>query len=86
MGADADYFEDAQEFKPERWLHDDDKFTINPYLVNIFGFGPRMCLGTYGIMCTTCFILSLAEHDLSLDPFLLCSSRQVASCMRIIQG
>ena len=45
MGTDPDYFEDVLLYKPERWIRGDDNLGINPYLVNSFGFGPRMCLG-----------------------------------------
>ena len=49
MGADPDYFEDPLLYKPERWLRGEDNVGINPFLVNGFGFGPRMCLGMYTI-------------------------------------
>ena len=45
MGTDPDYFDDPLLYKPERWLRDEDGIGINPFLVNVFGFGPRMCIG-----------------------------------------
>lgn len=38
------YFQDAFEFKPERWLREN-KDESHPFSSVPFGFGPRMCLG-----------------------------------------
>ncbi|XP_077977218.1 1,25-dihydroxyvitamin D(3) 24-hydroxylase, mitochondrial-like [Glandiceps talaboti] len=44
MGRDPELFEDPLEFKPERWIRDEnehfDGFRFLP-----FGYGPRMCIG-----------------------------------------
>jgi cytochrome P450 len=38
--------EDAEEFRPERWLDDDDVFVpANPFKFTAFQAGPRICLG-----------------------------------------
>lgn len=42
------YFQDALEFKPERWLRGN-KDQSHPFSNVPFGFGPRMCLGKYGL-------------------------------------
>lgn len=41
------YFENATEFRPERWLSDQNNHTLNnsPYLVSPFGTGRRICPG-----------------------------------------
>lgn len=56
MATDPDYFDDPLLYKPERWLRGEDSIGINPFLVNGFGFGPRMCLGTY--ICPRLFYAS----------------------------
>ncbi|XP_023239338.1 cytochrome P450 302a1, mitochondrial-like isoform X2 [Centruroides sculpturatus] len=38
-------FPDALSFRPERWLRNDFRNTIHPFLVLPFGYGPRMCIG-----------------------------------------
>ncbi|XP_014788703.1 probable cytochrome P450 12a5, mitochondrial [Octopus bimaculoides] len=41
-----EYFENATEFKPNRWIRDSEEREItHPFTVMQFGFGPRSCLG-----------------------------------------
>ncbi|XP_074643631.1 putative cytochrome P450 CYP44 isoform X2 [Tubulanus polymorphus] len=42
---DAEYFTDADEFLPERWLRGGSARDIHPYLLTPFGHGVRMCVG-----------------------------------------
>lgn len=43
LGSSEDNFEDASQFKPERWLQKEKK--INPFAHLPFGLGKRMCIG-----------------------------------------
>ncbi|XP_051044465.1 1,25-dihydroxyvitamin D(3) 24-hydroxylase, mitochondrial [Phodopus roborovskii] len=43
LGSSEDNFEDANQFKPERWLQKERK--INPFAHLPFGLGKRMCIG-----------------------------------------
>lgn len=43
LGSSEDNFEDANLFKPERWLQKEKK--INPFAHLPFGLGKRMCIG-----------------------------------------
>ncbi|XP_029443009.1 1,25-dihydroxyvitamin D(3) 24-hydroxylase, mitochondrial-like [Rhinatrema bivittatum] len=40
-----DFYTDAKEFKPERWLQD--KHLLNPFASTPFGIGRRMCIGRH---------------------------------------
>lgn len=41
-----EYFPNAQEFKPERWIKGDpEESHHHKYVVLPFGFGTRMCIG-----------------------------------------
>ncbi|KAK9528652.1 hypothetical protein VZT92_012803 [Zoarces viviparus] len=43
LGSNEEYFEDGKQFKPERWLRENN--TINPFAHVPFGIGKRMCIG-----------------------------------------
>jgi len=48
---DDQIFENAQEFKPERWLKEsklsrEKDLHDHPYMILPFGIGPRMCIGS----------------------------------------
>lgn len=43
LGSSEDNFEDANKFRPERWLQKEKK--INPFAHLPFGIGKRMCVG-----------------------------------------
>lgn len=43
LGSNEEYFDEGQQFKPERWLQE--KNTINPFTHVPFGIGKRMCIG-----------------------------------------
>ncbi|KAM4688959.1 1,25-dihydroxyvitamin D(3) 24-hydroxylase, mitochondrial-like [Discoglossus pictus] len=43
MTWDNNYFADAREYKPERWLNE--KHKLNPFAHTPFGIGKRMCVG-----------------------------------------
>lgn len=44
-GMMEEYFNDANHFRPERWLRSETTENVNPYLHLPFGAGPRMCIG-----------------------------------------
>lgn len=77
MQHDEQYWQDAEAFKPERWLGDKtggDKSGGMAYMP--FGLGPRMCIGiklacesslcTLAVMLLTCVFSSLADLVRSL--------------------
>lgn len=43
LGSNEENFEDASQFRPERWLQEKEK--INPFAHLPFGVGKRMCIG-----------------------------------------
>ncbi|XP_056294563.1 1,25-dihydroxyvitamin D(3) 24-hydroxylase, mitochondrial [Pseudoliparis swirei] len=43
LGCNEEYFDDGKQFKPERWLRENN--TINPFAYVPFGIGKRMCIG-----------------------------------------
>ena len=43
LGKNEEYFDDGKEFKPERWLRENNN--INPFAYVPFGVGKRMCIG-----------------------------------------
>uniref|UniRef100_A0AAX7U2Y9 Cytochrome P450, family 24, subfamily A, polypeptide 1 n=1 Tax=Astatotilapia calliptera TaxID=8154 RepID=A0AAX7U2Y9_ASTCA len=43
LGSNEEYFDDGKQFKPERWLRENN--TINPFAHVPFGIGKRMCIG-----------------------------------------
>ncbi|KAM8913521.1 1,25-dihydroxyvitamin D(3) 24-hydroxylase, mitochondrial [Spinachia spinachia] len=43
LGTNEEYFEDGKQFKPERWLRENN--TMNPFAYVPFGIGKRMCIG-----------------------------------------
>lgn len=45
MFKDSQYFEDPEDYKPERWLRDGSAQNIHPFILTPFGHGPRMCAG-----------------------------------------
>lgn len=50
MGKDPEIFVDPEEFRPERWVREnknDGKFGKQLIAAEIFGFGPRMCIGEF---------------------------------------
>ncbi|KAG0261434.1 hypothetical protein DFQ27_002957 [Actinomortierella ambigua] len=54
--------DDAEVFRPERWIDDHGKFkTQNPFKFNTFSGGPRVCTGqtfaTMQVLQTTCLLL-----------------------------
>ena len=44
-GRNEKFIDSPTEFKPERWLRDGGKASINPFLLMPFGHGSRLCLG-----------------------------------------
>lgn len=40
------YIKDGEDFQPERWLKETGD-TMHPFTSLPFGFGPRMCIGSY---------------------------------------
>lgn len=44
-GTSEKHFENALEYKPERWLRENKK-EIHPFAILQFGYGPRMCIGS----------------------------------------
>ncbi|XP_070580884.1 1,25-dihydroxyvitamin D(3) 24-hydroxylase, mitochondrial-like [Ptychodera flava] len=77
-GRNSKYFEDPDQFKPERWLTKrSDKlssFTSMP-----FGFGPRMCIGKRFAMLELQVLLARISQDFSLE-----NSRTVEPKMSIL--
>jgi cytochrome P450 len=47
MGRSDKFFENAMEFRPERWLADGQSPSGRPIkeIMNLFSLGPRNCLG-----------------------------------------
>ncbi|XP_005853148.2 PREDICTED: 1,25-dihydroxyvitamin D(3) 24-hydroxylase, mitochondrial [Myotis brandtii] len=43
LGSNEENFDDASQFRPERWLQEKEK--INPFAHLPFGLGKRMCIG-----------------------------------------
>ena len=43
-GISEKHFENALEYKPQRWLRENKK-EIHPFAILPFGSGPRMCIG-----------------------------------------
>ncbi|KAG7494440.1 1,25-dihydroxyvitamin D(3) 24-hydroxylase, mitochondrial [Solea senegalensis] len=43
LGSNEEYFDDGKQFKPERWLRENNN--INPFAHVPFGIGKRMCIG-----------------------------------------
>ncbi len=41
----SEYFDDPDDYLPERWMRDESGQNIHPYLLLPFGFGPRTCVG-----------------------------------------
>ena len=46
----SEYFDQPEQYIPERWARDGSAHNIHPYLLLPFGFGPRTCAGTAGIL------------------------------------
>uniref|UniRef100_A0A6B2LSL0 Cytochrome P450 n=1 Tax=Arcella intermedia TaxID=1963864 RepID=A0A6B2LSL0_9EUKA len=44
---DPEYFPDPMAYNPDRWINQDNEFPNQNYLLQQFGFGPRMCLGVF---------------------------------------
>ncbi|XP_067666927.1 1,25-dihydroxyvitamin D(3) 24-hydroxylase, mitochondrial-like [Haliotis asinina] len=45
LGRNPKYYDDPDEFRPERWLRDEGNKKIHAFAWLPFGFGPRMCVG-----------------------------------------
>ena len=44
--SDSTYFDEPEQYIPERWLRDHDKYTpIHSFAYIPFGHGPRKCIG-----------------------------------------
>ncbi|XP_064638363.1 probable cytochrome P450 CYP44 [Lineus longissimus] len=41
----SEYFDDPEDYLPERWLRGESAHNIHPYLLTPFGYGTRMCPG-----------------------------------------
>jgi cytochrome P450 family 6 len=58
---DPNIFEDPEIFRPERWQHENPKFSINELTNLAFGGGPRSCIGKH---------LGLLETKIGLVKFM----------------
>ena len=64
MGTSERYIEQADTFRPERWLRNSpDKAKIHPFLMMPFGHGPRMCVGRrFAEQEVMIFIAKILQH------------------------
>lgn len=83
LGSSEDNFEDADKFRPERWLEKEKK--INPFAHLPFGVGKRMCIGRRLAELQLHLALCWVKSSLGLyNPILSYSTEQEARGLTLL--
>ena len=69
MHRDPRYFDDPNEFKPERWENNFEK-RLHPFVYFPFGGGPRQCIGNTLAIAESVLIIAMIarDFDFTLNP------------------